>query len=97
MQAMSQVQSGTIDARSYYLARVRKEPIENALNVFDDQFDMTEALLSIAIAMFGITALIQRKWLLYFSSIISVIGIIFGLAAFFKVSLHNDLVSKILG
>ena len=29
------------------------------LNVFDDQFDMTEALLSISLAMFGITALTQ--------------------------------------
>jgi len=36
----------------------------NDLNVFDDQFDMTEALLTISIAMFGITALTQKKWLL---------------------------------
>lgn len=69
----------------------------DALNVFDDQFDMTEALLSIAIAMFGITALTQRKWLLYFSSAVSILGAVFGIAAFLKISLHNDFVSKILG
>ncbi len=66
-------------------------------NLFDDQFDMTEALLTISIAMFGITALTQKKWLLYFSSIISLIGIILGLTAFLKISLHSDFVSKILG
>jgi hypothetical protein len=67
------------------------------INLFDDQFDMTDALLTIAIAMFGITALTQKKWLLYFSSTVSLLGIILGLAAFLKISLHSDLISKILG
>jgi len=67
------------------------------INLFDDQFDMTEALLTIAIAMFGITALTQKRWLLYFAATVSLIGIILGLAAFMKISLHSDFVSKILG
>jgi Domain of unknown function (DUF4337) len=67
------------------------------INLFDDQFDMTEALLTISIAMLGITSLTQKKWLLYFAGTVSLIGIIFGLTAFMKISLHSDLVSKILG
>jgi len=67
------------------------------INLFDDQFDMTEALLTIAIAMLGITSLTQKKWLLYFSGSVSLIGIILGVAAFMKISLHSDLISKILG
>lgn len=67
------------------------------INVFDDQFDMTDALLTISIAMFGITALTQKKWLLYFAAAVSLIGIVLGLAAFMKISLHSDIVSKILG
>jgi len=67
------------------------------INLFDDQFDMTEALLTISIAMFGITSLTQRKWLLYFAGTVSLIGIILGVAAFMKISLHSDLISKILG
>jgi hypothetical protein len=67
------------------------------INVFDDQFDMTEAFLSIAIALLGVTALTQKKWLLYFSATIGLMGIIFGLTAFFKISLHSDFISKILG
>jgi Domain of unknown function (DUF4337) len=66
-------------------------------NLFDDQFDMTEALLTIAIAMFGITSLTQKKWLLWFAGTVSVIGIILGLTAFMKISLHSDFVSKLLG
>ena len=67
------------------------------INLFDDQFDMTEALLTISIAMLGITSLTQKKWLLYFSTAVSGIGIILGLAAFLKISLHSDFVSRILG
>ncbi len=67
------------------------------INLFDDQFDMTEALLTISIAMFGITSLTQKKWLLCFSSCVGLLGVILGLAAFLKISLHSDLVSKILG
>ena len=67
------------------------------INVFDDQFDMTEAFLSIAIAMFGITALTQRKWLFYFAASVSLLGIVLGLTAFLKISLHSDIISKILG
>ena len=67
------------------------------INLFDDQFDMTDALLTISIAMFGITSLTQKKWLLYFAGAVSLIGIILGLTAFMKISLHSDVVSKILG
>jgi hypothetical protein len=67
------------------------------INLFDDQFDMTEALLTISIAMFGITALTQKRWLLYFSAAVSLLGFILGLAAFMKISLHSGLISRILG
>jgi hypothetical protein len=98
-----------IKAYEATIARYEKEKAEiklqaegfqkeyDAINLFDDQFDMTDALLTIAIAMFGITALTQKKWLLYFSGAVSLIGIILGLAAFMKISLHSDLISKILG
>lgn len=66
------------------------------INLFDDQFDMTEALLTISIAMFGITSLTQKKWLLWFASTVSLTGIILGLAAFMNISLHSGFISKIL-
>ena len=69
----------------------------DALNVFDDQFDMTEAILSIAIAMFGITALTRNKPLFYFAGLLSAGGVTLGLTAFMHISLHSDFISKILG
>jgi len=69
----------------------------DAINMFDDQFDMVDAFFSIAIAMFGITALTQRRWLLYFAAAVSITGMVLGIAAFLKISLHSDFISKILG
>ena len=67
------------------------------INLFDDQFDMTDALLTIAIAMLGIASLTQKKWLLSFAGVISLLGIIIGVAAFMGISLHSDFMSKLLG
>lgn len=67
------------------------------LNMFDDQFDMTEALLSISISLFGITALTQKRWLLYFGATLALIGLILGICAFLGINLHSDFISKILG
>ena len=36
----------------------------DALNVHDDQFDMSEACLSVGIALMGVTALTRKRWLL---------------------------------
>lgn len=67
------------------------------MNVFDDQFDMTEALLTIAIAMFGLTALTQKKQLFFFALTLSAGGFLLGITAFLKISLHSEFVSNILG
>lgn len=74
-----------------------QEKAYDDMNIFDDQFDMTEAMLSIAIAMFGLTALTQKKPLFYFALTLSAGGFILGLSAFLHISLHSDFVSNILG
>jgi putative Mn2+ efflux pump MntP len=67
------------------------------LHEFNEQFEITEALLSISIALFGITALTQKRWLFFFAVVLSISGFILGFTAFFKVSLVSEFVSKILG
>ena len=74
-----------------------QEKAYDDMNVFDDQFDMTEAILSISIAMFGLTALTQKKQLFYFALTLSSLGLFLGLSAFFKITLHSDFISNILG
>jgi hypothetical protein len=67
------------------------------LNVHDDQFDMAEAMLSISIALFGITALTQKRWLLAVAGFFAAWGFIFGMAGFLQKDLHPEFLAKLLG
>jgi uncharacterized protein DUF4337 len=66
------------------------------LNVHDDQFDMAEALLSVAIALFGVTALTRKRWLLIVALVMASIGTILGLAGFIGWNLHPDWLANLL-
>ena len=68
----------------------------DALNFRDDQFDMNEACLSVAIALFGITALTKKRWLLGLASIFMFFGVLMGLAGFFGWGIHPDFLAKFL-
>ncbi len=69
----------------------------DALNVHDDQFDIAEASLSISIALFGVTALTQKRWLLGIALTFALFGATLGLAGFLGWNLHPDFVARLLG
>lgn len=66
------------------------------LNRRDDQFDMAEALLSVGIALFGVTALTRKRWLLVVALVFAGIGAILGWAGFFGWNLHPDWLAAVL-
>ncbi len=68
----------------------------DALNVHDDQFDLAEALMSVAIALFGITALTRKRLLLGFGIGLAALGVVFGLAGFLRLGLHPDFLTGLL-
>lgn len=67
------------------------------LNIHDDQFDLAEALISLGLSLFGITALTQKRALFYFASSLSGLGVFFGIAGFLNWSIHPEWLTKILG
>lgn len=67
------------------------------LNVHDDQFDMAEALMAVGIALFGVTALTRRRWLLIVAVVFAGTGMILCLAGFLGWSLHPDWLASLLG
>jgi hypothetical protein len=69
----------------------------NAMNVHDDQFDLAEACLSVAIALAGVTALTRKRWLFGMAGALAAIGVLFGLAGFFRWQLHSDIMARLLG
>jgi hypothetical protein len=78
-------------------AALAHEAEYDRLNYHDDQFDMAEALMSIAIALFGITALTQKRALLVTAVVFAGLGAIMGLAGFLGLHLHPTFIARLLG
>jgi hypothetical protein len=68
----------------------------DSLNFRDDQFDLSDALLAIAIAMLAVTAL-TSQWTLYWVSLVPTIGgVVMGLAGLMALRLHPDALVHLL-
>ena len=64
------------------------------LNFRDDQFDLSEASIAIAIALLAITALTHLWWLFYLAMLPSVFGLVIGFAGLFGLGFHPDFLIK---
>jgi DNA repair ATPase RecN len=60
------------------------------LNLHDDQFDLSDAAFSVAIALLGVTALTRKRWLLGLAGVFLAVGVVFALAGFLQWQLHPD-------
>jgi hypothetical protein len=67
------------------------------LEVRHDQFDMAEAGMSLGIALFGLTALTRKRWLLVVALAFAGFGVVLGVAGFAGLSLHPEWLAKLLG
>ena len=110
--ALAQLQKAPESLQAHYkaeIARYEKEKGEiqaeakgleaeyDRLNVHDDQFDMSEACLSVALALFGITALTKKRWLLVFACCLAGLGVLLGLGGFLGWAFHPDWLARLLG
>lgn len=68
----------------------------DALNYRDDQFDLSDAALSVALAMLAVTALTRKRWLLWASLLFTAFGVVMGLAGLVGLHLHPDWLTKLL-
>jgi hypothetical protein len=66
------------------------------LEARDDQFDIAEATASVAIALLGITALTQRRRLLYVAWAFAAVGLLVGAAGFAGLSLNVGFAARAL-
>lgn len=68
----------------------------NALNVHDDQFDASDAFLSIAISIAAVASLAEATWALYCAWGFAALGLMMSTAGFLGLSLHWDFMAKLL-
>lgn len=69
----------------------------DALNVHDDQFDLSDALISIAVSLAAVAALAESRPLLGVCWVAGGFGMLFGIAGFAGWSIHPDGLSGLLG
>lgn len=69
----------------------------DALNVHDDQFDASEALISTAISLAAVAALCESAWLLSGSWVFGAFGMFLGICGFARLAFHPDILSNFLG
>jgi hypothetical protein len=66
------------------------------LNRKDDQFDLSKALISVAIALAAVAALTESLMLLGIAWVLGGAGMVFGVAGFADWSLHPDFIINLL-
>lgn len=69
----------------------------DALNVHDDQFDASEALLSTAISIAAVAALVESDWVLVGAWLFAVCGLAMSVCGFAGLPFHPDFLSNLLG
>jgi len=74
----------------------RFEEQYDTLNFRDDQFDLSDASLSVSLALLAVTALTKKKWLLLMSFILGGFGIIMGTAGLAGWRIHPGWLIKLL-
>lgn len=68
----------------------------DAANFRDDQFDLADALLAIAISLLAVTALTHFWWLYFLALVPTGFGVVMGLAGLVGWGLHPDALIRLL-
>lgn len=80
--------------------RAKAESLEkeyDRLNFRDDQFDMSDAFSSIAVAVAAVASLVDSYWLLYVAWGSGALGMIFGFAGFAGLNFRPEWLAQLLG
>jgi Domain of unknown function (DUF4337) len=78
------------------LAALQDQKNYDALNFKDDQFDLSDALLAIAIALLAVTALTQLWALFWVALVPTTFGVLMGFAGLTGLPIHPDALIRLL-
>jgi ABC-type multidrug transport system fused ATPase/permease subunit len=73
-----------------------QDKLYEALNVHDDQFDVSEAFLALAISLMAVTSLTQKRWLYFVALVPTAVGLFMGLAGLFDWPIDPGALTKFL-
>ena len=73
------------------------EKEHEVLTLHHDQFDLSEAGLTLALALYAVTLLTRRRWLFGLALAFSILGVVMGIAGFAGWNLHPEWLAQLLG
>lgn len=94
--------AGEITSQEAEIARIRARKNEvqagaraaeaqhASLSIFDDQYDFSQALITIAVTLLAICALARTRWLYWLSLAPATAGVFWGVTAMLKLPIHPD-------
>jgi hypothetical protein len=68
----------------------------DALNYRDDQFDLSDTLIALAVSLLALTSLTQKRWLFAVAMVPTFFGILMGLAGLAGWKIHPDALARLL-
>lgn len=68
----------------------------DALNYRDDQFDLSDALIALAISLLALTALTHKRWLFLVALVPTFFGVLMGLSGLLGWRIHPDAITRLL-
>lgn len=68
----------------------------DGLNYRDDQFDLSDTLVALAISLLALTALTHKRWLYWLALVPTTGGVLMGLAGLLGWHLHPDMFARLL-
>ena len=68
----------------------------DSLNYRDDQFDLSDTLIALAISLLALTSLTHKRWLYWIAMVPTALGVLMGMAGLFGWPIHPDAVARLL-
>ncbi len=68
----------------------------DSLNYRDDQFDLSDTLIALAISLLALTSLTHKRWLYWIAMVPTALGVLMGMAGLFAWPIHPDAIARLL-
>jgi uncharacterized protein DUF4337 len=68
----------------------------DSLNYRDDQFDLSDTLIALAISLLALTSLTKKEWLFWIAMVPTALGAFMGLAGLMGWNVHPDSITRLL-
>ncbi|HEY4132043.1 MAG TPA: DUF4337 domain-containing protein [Gemmatimonadaceae bacterium] len=81
---------------SLRLAATNDQTSYDAYNYRDDQFDLSDTLIALAISLLALTSLTHKRWLYWIAIVPTALGVLMGLAGLFGWHIHPDSITQML-